>query len=181
MLDEQRIPEPWRSFLEEVDSGARDTMDFHCIGGFVITQKYGFIRETADVDLLAIAPNQQLEDLLTLAGKGSSLPLDSLQSVRHFHSRHPPTRLQPNTFPRELIHNRQNPDAHKIHAPALVRCHRNRLRHTLTARDLPPLLRAHDQLFLAVEPVNALRIHLPSLPPQQHRQTSIAITNMRRC
>ena len=36
MLDEQRIAEPWRSFLEEIDSVARDTMDFHCIGGFVL-------------------------------------------------------------------------------------------------------------------------------------------------
>jgi hypothetical protein len=73
MLNEQRIPEPWRSFLEDLDSAARDTMDFRCIGGFVITQQYGFVRQTADVDVLAIAPNQQLEHLLALAGKGSPL------------------------------------------------------------------------------------------------------------
>ena len=48
----------------------------------------------------------------------------------------------------------------------------------LTAGDLAPLLGAHDQLLLRVQPVDALRIHFPTFPPQQHGQAPIAITHV---
>jgi len=43
--------EPWRSFLSELDALLDQSGDLHCIGGFVISQYYGFARETADLDL----------------------------------------------------------------------------------------------------------------------------------
>jgi hypothetical protein len=73
MLKADYLPEPWYSFLRELDSIATDSVEFHCIGGFVITRKFGFSRETADIDVLSIAPKQQIERLVQLGGKGSEL------------------------------------------------------------------------------------------------------------
>jgi len=35
--------------------------DFHCIGGFVVSQIYGFARETADLDVLTVNPPEAAE------------------------------------------------------------------------------------------------------------------------
>ncbi len=42
--------------MTEVDSLLPEPADLHCIGGFVVSQLYGFSRETADVDILTTAP-----------------------------------------------------------------------------------------------------------------------------
>ncbi len=73
MPDLDRIPEPWGSFLRELDRMATDPVDFHCIGGFVVTRKYGFKRETNDVDVLSITPKTQLQDFLNKGKEGSEL------------------------------------------------------------------------------------------------------------
>jgi hypothetical protein len=73
MPDDNLIPEPWKSFLCELDEIATAPVDFHCIGGFVVTRKYGFVRETSDVDVLSIAPNTQREDFLAKGAEGSEL------------------------------------------------------------------------------------------------------------
>jgi hypothetical protein len=39
-------------------------VDFHRIGGFVVTKKYEFQRETRDVDVLSITPTTHRQDLL---------------------------------------------------------------------------------------------------------------------
>jgi hypothetical protein len=67
------IPEPWASFLSEIDAGAREQVELHCLGGFVVTVLYGLARPTADVDVLVIAPRGESERLVGLAGKGSAL------------------------------------------------------------------------------------------------------------
>lgn len=69
----ERIPEPWDSFLSEVDAGLSEEVEFHCLGGFVVTVVYGFERPTADVDVLAVVPRGGVERLIGLAGKGSAL------------------------------------------------------------------------------------------------------------
>ena len=48
------LPEPWRSFLQELDASLTDTVDFHCLGGFVVTGLYGLPRPTADIDVLVV-------------------------------------------------------------------------------------------------------------------------------
>src|SRR5260370_936104 len=73
MPDTDRIPEPWGAFLRELDEIAAEPVDFHCIGGFVVTKKYGFQRETRDVDVLSITPNTQQQDLLHKGAEGSEL------------------------------------------------------------------------------------------------------------
>jgi hypothetical protein len=65
--------EPWRSFLSELDALLDRPGDFHCIGGFVISQYYGFARETADLDLLTVVPMELAEIVFSLAGEGSPL------------------------------------------------------------------------------------------------------------
>lgn len=42
------IPEPWSSFLKELDALATETVRMDCIGGFVVTMLYGLNRATAD-------------------------------------------------------------------------------------------------------------------------------------
>ncbi len=41
-----RPAEPWLSFLTDLDAALDAPADFHCIGGFVVSQHYGFARET---------------------------------------------------------------------------------------------------------------------------------------
>ena len=37
----ERPAEPWFSFLTGLDAALTATADFHCIGGFVVSQRYG--------------------------------------------------------------------------------------------------------------------------------------------
>jgi hypothetical protein len=66
-------PEPWRSFLLELDADVSEKVDFQCLGGFVVTQLYGLQRPTSDVDVLSIAPVEQLKHLIEKGGKNSEL------------------------------------------------------------------------------------------------------------
>ncbi len=73
MSETDLIPEPWGAFLRELDEIATEPVDFHCIGGFVVTKKYGFQRDTSDVDVLSITPNTQRQDFLNKGARGSEL------------------------------------------------------------------------------------------------------------
>jgi hypothetical protein len=72
-MPHNNIPEPWKSFLKEIDSALSRRTELHCLGGFVVTILYGLKRPTADVDVLSITPTNQRNLLLQLAGKGSAL------------------------------------------------------------------------------------------------------------
>ncbi len=52
------IPEPWNSFLSEVDDSLNEEVELHCLGGFVVTMLYGLARLTADIGVVLITPNQ---------------------------------------------------------------------------------------------------------------------------
>jgi hypothetical protein len=56
MPGHDQVPEPWFSFLKELDALVTTTVRLDCIGGFVVTMLYGLDRPTADVDVLEIAP-----------------------------------------------------------------------------------------------------------------------------
>lgn len=74
LKDEKALPpEPWHSFLKELDALAIGIVDFQCLGGFVVTQLYGLKRSTGDLDVLSIAPVEQRKDFLEKAGRGSAL------------------------------------------------------------------------------------------------------------
>jgi hypothetical protein len=52
------IPEPWRSFLREIDEAVKEAVSLVCMGGFVVTHLYGFSRPTSDIDTLSIVPSK---------------------------------------------------------------------------------------------------------------------------
>ena len=67
------IPEPWFSFLREMDESVAEPIEFHCLGGFVITLFYGLERSTSDVDVISVTPRQTVLHLIEIAGEGSAL------------------------------------------------------------------------------------------------------------
>jgi Nucleotidyltransferase of unknown function (DUF6036) len=73
MAGPKQVPEPWRSFLEELDQRATGETRLDCMGGFVVTVLYGFSRETSDLDVLLIAPTEQGRPLLELGVQGGTL------------------------------------------------------------------------------------------------------------
>jgi len=70
-MSSETTPQPWRSFLHEIDNYVAEEHYFHCLGGFVVTQLYGSVRTTSDVDFLTLAGNAG--DLIGYAGIGSPL------------------------------------------------------------------------------------------------------------
>jgi len=66
------IPEPWISFLREVDQTLERRTIAHCLGGFVLMVMWARDRPTGDVDIV----NANSEDSLTLrgiAGQGTDI------------------------------------------------------------------------------------------------------------
>ena len=66
-------PEPWRSFLRELDERLTGGVELHCIGGFVVSLYYGVGRQTSDIDFLAVVPRTPADDLEAIAGLQSEL------------------------------------------------------------------------------------------------------------
>ena len=73
MSAEKHPPEPWNSFLKDLDGAVNDVVRLDCIGGFVVTQLYGLKRPTADVDVIELAPREASEILMRLAVQGGPL------------------------------------------------------------------------------------------------------------
>jgi hypothetical protein len=69
------LPEPWHSFLKELDLHLGEPASIHCLGGFVLVQQYHVNRTTVDLDFATVAPLHLLPKLVEIAGKGSSLCL----------------------------------------------------------------------------------------------------------
>ena len=72
-MPSEQIPEPWASFLSQVDDHLSEEVELHCFGGFVITMLYGLARSTVDVDALPAVKRSAWRRLANLAGKGSEL------------------------------------------------------------------------------------------------------------
>ena len=67
------IPEPWLSFLRELDLKAHEEVRLDCMGGFIVTMVCGFSRPTADLDVLEIAPAAVGRSMLELGMQGGPL------------------------------------------------------------------------------------------------------------
>jgi hypothetical protein len=72
-MPHDRPPEPWNSFLAEIDGSFDHPTALHCIGGFAIAMLYGLPRPTADIDCLTAIPAEQIAPLQAVAGRGSVL------------------------------------------------------------------------------------------------------------
>ena len=70
-MNESNIHEPWNSFLHELDNFLDEETTLHCFGGFVVTEVYGSLRKTMDVDVVSVIPRYL--SLLDFAGRGSAL------------------------------------------------------------------------------------------------------------
>jgi hypothetical protein len=66
------LPEPWRSFLRDLDTELVRPTELHCFGGFVVAQCYGLMRPTADIDILE-SKGTDLITITKLAGRTSPL------------------------------------------------------------------------------------------------------------
>jgi hypothetical protein len=73
MLTPKRPPEPWDSFLQELDAAVNNNVRLDCIGGFVVTQLYGLNRPTADLDVIELAPRDVAEIVMALGVLGGPL------------------------------------------------------------------------------------------------------------
>jgi len=73
MRPNKSIPEPWLSFLRELDAAVREEVRLDCVGGFVATMVYGFSRTTRDLDVLEIAPRDAGRPMLELGMQGGAL------------------------------------------------------------------------------------------------------------
>ena len=67
------IPEPWLSFLRELDSSVHEDIRLDCMGGFVVSLVYGFSRPTGDLDVLEISPREAGRPMLELGMQGGPL------------------------------------------------------------------------------------------------------------
>jgi hypothetical protein len=67
------IPEPWLSFLREVDSDLGTKVEAHCLGGSVLTVLWDLPRPTGDIDVIEVRPSGEVERLLSLGGESSEL------------------------------------------------------------------------------------------------------------
>jgi Nucleotidyltransferase of unknown function (DUF6036) len=65
-------PEPWRSFLRDLDAQLHGVVALRCIGGFVVTQQYGIGRSTSDIDFLSVSAVSD-DNVEALGGLGSEL------------------------------------------------------------------------------------------------------------
>jgi hypothetical protein len=72
-MNVQKIPSPWGGFLDEVDSVLIESIELHCIGGFVVCMQYGFPRPTNDIDYFSTEPAKKLKSLQEVAGPESEL------------------------------------------------------------------------------------------------------------
>src|ERR1700730_2037851 len=66
------LPEPWRSFLRDLDTQLAGPTELHSFGGFVVAQCYGLRRPTADIDILE-SKGTDLITIAKLAGRTSPL------------------------------------------------------------------------------------------------------------
>lgn len=92
-------PEPWRSFLKELDERLRGRVELRCLGGFVVAQQYGIGRATSDIDFLSVVKQQREDDVEAIAGLRSNLHLKYRLNVQYVGVAAPPcdweSRLRP--------------------------------------------------------------------------------------
>lgn len=67
------IPEPWFTFLREVDAALEGPAELHCAGGFAVLVLTGGPRVTGDVDVIEVLPGQAAGSLERIAGKESEI------------------------------------------------------------------------------------------------------------
>ena len=70
-----KIPEPWLSFLRNVDRALTRRVEVHCLGGFVLSVLWDLPRPTGDVDFVEVQPSSAGDELMQISGAGSDLAM----------------------------------------------------------------------------------------------------------
>ena len=78
-----RPSEPWLSLFNDLDLRLTEKVQLHCCGGFVVTEVYGVVRPTSDMDFLQVVPHSFWSSIESLVGEGSAL---SKKYKVHLHS-----------------------------------------------------------------------------------------------
>ncbi len=76
-MPDLNLPSPWPEFLLDVDRSFPETVELHCVGGFVLTAVYGIPRTTNDLDCISVNPRQAHEQLNRIAGQAALVTYDS--------------------------------------------------------------------------------------------------------
>lgn len=92
-------PEPWQSFLTELDSQLVTEVQLRCLGGFAITMLYELPRPTEDVDFLSTVPYEEMQILLKLGGQGSPLHKKHKVYLQHVTEASPPENYEDRLIP----------------------------------------------------------------------------------
>jgi hypothetical protein len=82
-MPSDRVLEPWRSFLAEIDAATPRPLELHCIGGFAVTMHYELVRATGDLDVFDVIPNDAAHWLASLAYHAELRPYVSGPPERH--------------------------------------------------------------------------------------------------
>src|SRR5258708_6993698 len=72
-MGSERMPEPWSSFLSEVDHAATSEISMHCLGGFAVSLYHGLACPTGDIDVVEVSPEDAKPWLARTAGRDSAL------------------------------------------------------------------------------------------------------------
>jgi Nucleotidyltransferase of unknown function (DUF6036) len=67
------LPSPWPEFLTDVDRSLPESVELHCMGGFVLAAVYGIPRTTNDLDYISANPSRAHAELNRIAGQDSDL------------------------------------------------------------------------------------------------------------
>ena len=73
MSSESLPPEPWHSFLRDLDEACNLPRVWTASVGLLSRSLYGLDRPTADVDVIELAPREASETLMKIAMQGSAL------------------------------------------------------------------------------------------------------------
>jgi len=78
----KQVPDPWLSFLRDVDRALTTPVEVHCLGGFVLSVLWGLPRVTGDLDVVDVRPQTACAELMHIAGADSTL---ATKYRLHFH------------------------------------------------------------------------------------------------
>ncbi|MGE3512691.1 MAG: hypothetical protein AB7N65_27835 [Vicinamibacterales bacterium] len=59
------LHEPWQSMLVALDRALTQDIELHCMGGFVLNERYGLVRPTADVDVIESLGTDKVRSLIS--------------------------------------------------------------------------------------------------------------------
>ena len=108
-----KIQEPWLSFLRDVDQALGQSLEVHCLGGFVLSVLWGLPRPTGDIDFIEVRPDTGGDELIEIAGEDTRL-----EQKHHLHFHRVTIAEYPEGYESRLIDITPK-GSHRLHLKAL--------------------------------------------------------------